>query len=775
MKNKLLKFWPIIFIFSIWFIFASPFIFKNLAPFPSDYQVNSFSPWTAYPELAGPVKNGAMPDLITQIYPWKHFTISSFFNLQIPLWDPYSFTGMPHLANYQSAVLSPFNILFFIFKFVDAWSILILLQPLLAGIFMYIFVRTIGPSKIGSLISSVSFMFCGFITVWLSYGTLSYAIIFTPLALFAIEKFYQNLKYRYIILLSLSIPMSFFSGHFQISLYFLSIILVYSLYKFIKEKRLNIFLFSIFGIFIGILFSLPQVLPSIELYLNSLRSSIFQKGEVIPWANLPTFISPDFFGNPVTRNDWFGHYAEWNLYIGVVPFFLGFYSLLIKKKTQVLFLFFFGLSALFLAFDTPILDLFISAHIPVLSTSAASRIISVYCFFFTVLSVFGFDQLLKDLQKEKSKKVVISVFLFILIFCLLWGVVVFRLYLPLDRIVIARQNLIFPTLIFIIFFVTILVSSLAKNKKIYIFLPFVILFLVCFDMLRFATKWQPFESKKLVFLDLGITSEFNKISGNERVFGGLDQHTAIYYRLPFLDGYDALYPKRYGEFVSAVNDGELKSPERSVVTFPKNGKYTKKILDLLGVKYIVQKVSDYNKVWSFPVWEYKEDDLKLIYDDGKFQIFKNKNAFPRAFIVSDYTVKKDRQEIIDTLLSKDFDAKKSVVLENDPEVKKSNSVSSNVVIKNYSPNAISIIYKSDKEGILFLSDNYYPGWKAYVDSEETKILRANYTFRAIKVPVGRHLVEFKYQPESFIYGLWFAGVGVLMLILGVLFRKRLSR
>src|SRR3990167_5685311 len=109
MKNFILKFWPVIFIFLLWFIFASPYFVKGKVPYASTYQVNFFPPWSHYENFWGPVKNNAMPDVHGQIYPWKKFTIDTFRNGQIPLWNPYSFSGNPHLANFQSAVLSPFN------------------------------------------------------------------------------------------------------------------------------------------------------------------------------------------------------------------------------------------------------------------------------------------------------------------------------------------------------------------------------------------------------------------------------------------------------------------------------------------------------------------------------------------------------------------------------------------------------------------------------------------------------------------------------------------
>src|SRR5450830_666529 len=121
------KYLPALFIIIVWIIFSFPALFLGKVAFPSTYLASFFSPWSAYPQFYGPVRNGAMPDIIGQIYPWKTFTIDSLKSGFIPLWNPYSFSGTPHLANYQSAVLSPFNLGFFVLPFVDWWSILVLL------------------------------------------------------------------------------------------------------------------------------------------------------------------------------------------------------------------------------------------------------------------------------------------------------------------------------------------------------------------------------------------------------------------------------------------------------------------------------------------------------------------------------------------------------------------------------------------------------------------------------------------------------------------------
>jgi len=778
-KAFVFRFYPIIFILVVWFIFASPYFLNNKVPFASTYQVNFFAPWSTYSEFAGPIKNNAMPDVITQIYPWKHFTIETFKSGQIPLWNPYSFSGTPHLANYQSAVLSPFNILFFVFPFIDAWSILVLLQPFLAGLFMYLLIRSFKLSKFASLIPSVSFMFCGFITVWMGYGTLAYAILFLPLAIFAIEKYYQTKGAMFLIILSLTLPLSFFSGHFQISLYFLITVFIFIIYKFIISKNILNTLYLILYTFFGLLLSMPQLLPSIELYTQTFRSGLFQMQEAIPWQYIVTFIAPDFLGNPVTRNDWFGHYAEWNGYIGVLPLMLAIYSLTSKKRVQTFFLFGIGILVLLLGFNTPILKILVDLHVPVISTSAASRIIVIYSFLFVILSAFGFEQLLFDIKDKKLIKIAFWILSFFFIFLLLWGIVTLKLFIPIDRIIVVRQNLILPTMIFgissVVIFFTVL--YLKNRKPIRFLLPLLcllLIFIVAFDMLRFAKKWQTFDPKNLVFPSTKTTQGFIQLSGYERVFGNLGAEALVYYNLPSVEGYDAVYIKRYGEFISFINRGDTEGIERSVVSFSKKGKYMSEAINLLGIKYVLHKISDGHNVWAFPFWSYSPGTFKLIYDDDHYQIFENKQAFPRVFLVGKYKLAEDDQKILSTMFSDGFDLRNELVLEKDPGIGQTDSEIGKATINKYTPNQIEISIDAKEKGILFLSDIYHKGWIAKVDGVNSEIYRADYIFRAVSIPKGKHKVEFVYDPLSFRIGIYGFLAGVL-LIIGTsvaLFRRR---
>lgn len=767
--KKILNFFPQVFIFFVWFIFSSPYFLKNLVPFPSRYQATFYSPWGDYLSFPGPPKNSAMPDLISQIYPWKHLVISGWSQLQIPLWNPYSFSGTPLLANYQSAVFTPFNLLFFPLPFIDAWSILVLLQPLLTGIFMYLFLRSLLVSKTGSLISAVSFMFCGFITTWMGYATLSYAILFLPLALFAIEKYFITLKKIYLLLLSLTIPLSFFSGHFQISLYFFLFTSIYLIFKIFSSKEKRRGVNAVIFLFFGMLLTMPQVLPSIEIYAQSFRSEIFQKIEVIPWQYLPTLLSPDFFGNPVTGNDWFGHYAEWNGFIGVIPLILAFYSLTKIKSAKTLFFLIFGVISLLIAFDTSLTGLIVFLKIPVLSTSAFSRIMVLFSFSFAVLAGFGFDLLLKDLDKKKFKKIIGLLSFFILIFIVLWSFVYLKIFLTDKTHIIARQNLILPTLIFFAFLGIVLISVFLKKKSLLLLLAL----LVAFDLLRFAIKWMPFEQKDLVFVKTPVISKLWEIQGRGRIIAGFGREgSSNYYKLPSVEGYDAVYVRRYGQFIASLKSGTLADSPRSIVNFPNDSFFAAKAANLLSIDFVVHKLSDGKNSWTFPYWLYPKQFV-LVYKDKKYEIFKNRESFPNTFFVNSYTVRKNPQDILNTMFTESFDLRKEVVLEEEIADFSLEKDRGTAEILNKSLNKMEILTKSDANNLLFISNSFYPGWEAKIDGKKAKIYRANFTFQAVPIEKGTHKVELTYEPNTFKTGVMLAILGLLGIM--VLASRTLTR
>jgi len=743
MRNFFKRFWAIGFIFVIWFIFASPYFLQGKVPYPSTYQVNHFPPWSYYEKFWGPVKNGAMPDIVDQIYPWKKFTIETLKSGKIPLWNPYNFSGNPHLANFQSGVLTPFNLLFFLLPFVDSWSILVLLQPLLAGIFTYLFVREIGVSRVGSVISSISFMFSGFIVVWMAYGTLVYAILYLPLSLFAVERYFKTKRFRFLTLLAITVPLSFFSGHFQISLYFLAALVFYIIFKGITSKNKLTTFYSLLAACFGLLLALPQILPSMELYFSSVRSNTFLLGEAIPFQYFITSIAPDFFGNPVTRNDWFGHYAEWAGFIGILPLLLGIFAIWKVRRKIVVFFAAFGILSLLLAVNNPISEFFVSLKIPVLSTSALSRIIVLFSFSFAVLAGFGFDQIVREIREVRGirdvRKFMIVPALIGLFFVVMWVLLFFGKIYPSEWLIVAKRNFVLPTVLILGAIFAVLITI--KNKKFIILTTLYLILATSFDSLRFASKWMPFDPKELVFPHVKVIDGIRENIGNGRIFGNIGAQVATYFGFSSIEGYDPLYIGRYGEFIRSAGNGEFLEGERSVVKLDRQGKFTDRVLDLLGASLVFHPIADTNQGWAYPVWKDKER-FSLVYQDDKFQLFKNKLAFARAKLFYNYEVIEESKGIIKRFYGDDFDFRNVLILEETPNLKLESNASGSAKIISYTPNKVIIKSSSRSPALLFLSDNFYPGWKARIDGKNSKIYRADYSFRSVVVPKGESVVEF---------------------------------
>jgi hypothetical protein len=760
-----IKHWGLGLIIGIWLIFSSPYLFKGLVPFPSDYLVSFFPPWSA--SYGMPVKNNAMPDIITQIYPWKMITIDAWMNKEVPLWNPHSFAGTPHAANYQSAIFSPLNVLFFIFSRIDAWSVLVLLQPLLAGIGMYMFLRVLERSMMAATMGAIAFMFCGFMTVWMAYATLGYAALCLPYAFLGIALFMRTFRWWHLLLVGGAIAVSFLSGHFQISLYVLGATLAYAASEGIRTyawKRAGLI---VVAVLCGLAIAAPQLALTFEAYMASVRSDSFVKGEIIPWQYIFTFLSPDFYGNPVTRNDWFGHYAEWAGFVGVIPFLLAVSALLHKKGKEAWFFMALVAVAFVLAFPTPFSDMLFALTIPVLSTSAASRIMILWCFALCVLAAYGLD-FLRQAWKTKDarfyRRCVLGLGIALVIG---WIILLLAPVLPSDKLAIGIRNSILPTVMIVAAMVLSMMGFLTI-KRISLIAAGVLVVLTSIDMLRFATKWMPFSSRDFVYPTVSVLTFLQQQPPYARMFGNLGGEVSVA-GVNGIEGYDAMYQKRYGEFLSSGSDGTIKRPERSVALLGKGGSHAQRILDLLGVSFIVHRLSDGRNVWAYPHWNHPQ--YESVYKDEHYEVLYNRNALPRFFLAQSYEIIEDDQSQIDRLLSDEFDATSTVILQESPSLAPQPGDGSLSIVR-YSANSMTIETEAMVPKLLFVSDTYDAGWRARIDGKESPIYRANFDFRAISVPEGKHTIVMYYWPRSFTMSLGVTIVGIVGFVVLIVVRKR---
>ena len=65
-----------------------------------------------------------------------------------------------------------------------------------------------------------------------------------------------------------------------------------------------------------------------------------------------------------------------------------------------------------------------------------------------------------------------------------------------------------------------------------------------------------------------------------------------------------------------------------------------------------------------------------------------------------------------------------------------------------------------------LSDRMSPGWWATIDDGFTMVATADYLFRAVVVPPGKHKVVWKYTAPGFEAGAWFSAILAALLMAG---------
>lgn len=761
MKKTVRNMWPLGIVFFVWLLFGMPYWAKGHVPFPSTYLATFFAPWSATHGM--PVKNNAMPDVITQIYPWKRVTIDTWKQYSLPLWNPYSFSGTNHVGNYQSAVFSPVNILFFFLPEIHAWSIMILLQPLLAALGTYIFLRTLSVSKTGSVLGSMAYMFCGFITVWMAYGTLSYAVAFLPFILYGIHRYINDGDVYASMWMICGVAASFLSGHFQMSLYVLVYALGFVGYTWQRTKNTKQSIEAVIFICLGVAIAAPQIIPSFDAYRQAVRSSLFIKGEVIPWQYIVTVFSPDFYGNPVTRNDWFGHYAEWASFVGVVPLLLAILAIGTRWRVQpVLFFAIMVIVPLCLAFQTPLVDVLFALKIPVLSTSSASRIIFMMSFSLAVLSGFGIDILYKLWEKRTKKPMVMWVCGLLLALMVLWVSLLWIRPLAPDKLYIAIRNTYLSTIMVgVVCMVS--VVGLFIPRRMLVLLTASLLILTSFDMVRFAAKWMPFDPKEYVYPQLPVISKLQDLTRDDhsRVFGNVGNELGSAFGLQLIEGYDAVYQHRYGRLISSVSHGTERNVDRSVVIFDKRGQYAEFMLQLLGVKYYVHKKSDGRLPWAYPFWEFPHYDR--IWEDDNFEIFVNDKSLPRAFLASSYILAKKDTEILNALYTPGLSPDNTLIVEEKPAFEPMEGAGT-ATITAYRPTEVEISVSTSVPKLLFLSDTFDPGWRATIDGKHTQLYRAHFDFRAVLVPQGNHIIRMTYMPSSIILGFWITGFATLGLL-----------
>lgn len=89
----------------------------------------------------------------------------------------------------------------------------------------------------------------------------------------------------------------------------------------------------------------------------------------------------------------------------------------------------------------------------------------------------------------------------------------------------------------------------------------------------------------------------------------------------------------------------------------------------------------------------------------------------------------------------------------------------------YDPQHLEYAADLPSEQMAVFSEIWYgpdKGWKAIIDGKPVEYIRANYILRALRIPAGKHKVEFVFEPRSVALGTTISSISSLIVLLGFL-------
>lgn len=748
-------------------------IFQGLLPIPGDLLIGGYYPWLDYKwgyQVGVPVKNPLLSDVISYSYPIRDLVTKIVSEGSIPLWNPYMFSGMPLLADWQAAVFYPLNIFMVLFGSMVGWIIMIILQPFLSLLFMYALLRTFKLSRTSSIFGSIIFAFSAFMQIFLEYNYLQGGV-WLPLLLLGVEKYIQKSNKIWLGLISLIIFITLSAGNFQVSLFSLIITATFFVFraKSCNQKIHTYFNFFIFY-FLGLGLISIQIIPTIELFMYSIRSvdsNIAQQNfGLLPLKQIITFLAPDFFGNPATANSTAFLYHETAGYFGIIPLIFVLYAIIKDKDFVTKFFTTVFFISLILLFDTILGRLLFIFKVPLISTSYASRILYLLTFSAAILAAIGMDRF------NKKDKIVtrINLLFFIVLIGIFLGLTIILKVLPfsLDSTIVSLRNLILP--ISLVSF-SLIILKLNISSKI-IFSLFILI--TIFDLFRFGWKYNPYVKSELTYpktpvIDYMISNIENFRIEREKT-EVLPPNTWMVYGLSAPSGYNPLALKRYAQFYNIYNGNLF---DGGVSRYLELGNFNSPLLDLLGVKYLLVAKRDNDKIGpdNDIRKELSESRFQKVFEDKSLVVLENTQVLPRVLLYDKYEVVKDYKEVF-LKLQQGFDFREKVILD-----KQIDNVKLNIAADDYAkiiqiqPNKLTIEANIKDQAILMLTDTDYPGWQVYVNSKRMPLYQADGIFRAVLLPQGRSVINFIFNPQSFKIGFYLSFLSLIAIILLLTFDK----
>ena len=233
--------------------------------------------------------------------------------------------------------------------------------------------------------------------------------------------------------------------------------------------------------------------------------------------------------------------------------------------------------------------------------------------------------------------------------------------------------------------------------------------------------------------------------------GGGWQNASMVLGLEDTIGYN---PLRLADYERAVGPGE-NAVDPNLRKFPATFRgYKCRLANLLGLEYLVLDRPLSQLPRHFP----HLTEATLLYGSGQMWIYHLSGSSPRVYLAS-RAIPVDSDEVLDREDLPEFNRTEEALIDQASlallERREALTLAEDVppplgraTIVSYQRDQVMVDVETERAGILVLHDIHYPGWEVRVDGAERPLLRANLLFRGVEVPAGRHRVTFDFRPLS---------------------------
>jgi hypothetical protein len=141
----------------------------------------------------------------------------------------------------------------------------------------------------------------------------------------------------------------------------------------------------------------------------------------------------------------------------------------------------------------------------------------------------------------------------------------------------------------------------------------------------------------------------------------------------------------------------------------------------------------------------------IISGDMARDTIPNPNALGNVWFVKGVEYKKGPAEVMSHLTY--FNPKDTAVIEEKDKVADLSNIqfdeTATIQLVKNDNDIVTYTSNASKKQLAIFSEVYYKlGWKAYIDNQETPIIKANYVLRGLIVPAGKHDIRFEFKPTS---------------------------